>query len=516
MRSILIRITLLSLLVFLFSSGQSQAAKEPRTALVIGNSAYGTAPLKNPVNDATATADKLKELGFTVTLKTNAGERDMDEAIRDFGRKLKKNQGVGLFYYAGHAIQLGGVNYLLPVNARIEKESDVRFNAINADMVLAEMAYAENGLNIIILDACRDNPFTRSFRSVARGLAIISNAPVGTFISYSTGANQVARDGKGEHSPYTEALLENIARPGLTINEVFMNVRVKVREETGQVPWELSSLEGYFYFVPVEPAEKQADARDAMDAANQELKAMLQRLEQEKTALASEMDMAEKRRKQIEAERERLAAEKEAWQQAKEQRSRLEEEKAALASEMEKAEKRRRQIEDEQKHLAAEKEELRKAKEQRTSPTATVAMIVPPAAASVKETARDDRFIAYSNGTVLDTRTNLMWAAKDSGHDVDHYDAIHYCEAYGGGGYTDWRMPTISQLTGLYDPRRGYTVAKSGHTVHLTELIRLSSTRYWALEKEKRRVDCLNFSNGMRFREEEYITLPVLPVRYVK
>jgi len=250
MQAMPIRIYLILLIIFIISPSALQAATEKRIALVIGNSAYSSGPLKNPVNDATAMDAKLKKLGFTVTLKRNAKLQEMDESIREFGRQLKRTRGVGLFFYAGHGMQIGGVNYLLPVDAKIEKESDVRFQSVNADMVLAEMENAENGLNLVILDACRDNPYSRSFRNATRGLAIVSNAPAGTFISYSTGANQVARDGEGKNSPYTRVLLEYIDKPGLSINNVFMNVRSKVKKETGQIPWELSSLESDFYFNP--------------------------------------------------------------------------------------------------------------------------------------------------------------------------------------------------------------------------------------------------------------------------
>jgi len=236
----LVHLILCLMLLTLSLPGILTAAPEQRTALVIGNGAYSASPLKNPVNDATDLAAALKRAGFTVTLKKNANLQEMVESIEDFGNSLKRG-GVGLFYYAGHGVQVNSVNYLLPINARVNKESDVRFQAVDAGRVLAEMENANNGLNIVILDACRDNPFGKNFRSASRGLAIVANAPTGTLISYSTGAGQVARDGEGRNSPYTKALLENIAKPGLTINKVFMNVRSKVKKETGQVPWELSS-----------------------------------------------------------------------------------------------------------------------------------------------------------------------------------------------------------------------------------------------------------------------------------
>ncbi|MCX5830931.1 MAG: caspase family protein [Deltaproteobacteria bacterium] len=242
-------LTISLVFIILSSIPVVHAASENRTALVIGNGGYETGPLRNPVNDAADVATSLQRLGFQVTLLKNASRRTMEEAILEFGRSLKRLKGVGLFYYAGHGMQIGsGANYLIPVGTRIDKESDVQFEAVNAEKVLAEMANADNGLNIVLLDACRDNPFSRSFRSVGRGLAIVSNAPSGSFISYSTGANQIARDGEGRNSPYTKALLKYIEEPGLTIGDVFMKIRQSVRKETGQVPWELSSLEGRFYF----------------------------------------------------------------------------------------------------------------------------------------------------------------------------------------------------------------------------------------------------------------------------
>jgi hypothetical protein len=196
-------------------------------------------------------ATQLQKLGFTVILKKNANLRGMEDALTDFGDRLKRG-GVGLFFYAGHGLQVGGANYLVPIEARINRESDIRYEALDAGKILDEMANANNGLNIVILDACRDNPYSRSFRNAARGLAIVSNAPAGTFISYSTSPGNVARDGDGRNSPYTEALLRFMKEPGLTIEQVFKSARVKLGKETGgkQIPWELSSLQGEFYFVP--------------------------------------------------------------------------------------------------------------------------------------------------------------------------------------------------------------------------------------------------------------------------
>ncbi len=268
------RHALLSLVFLLLfaAAGGAPAAAEQRVALVIGNAAYTFAALKNPVNDASDIAGALQRLGFTVILKKNAGLREMEEALGDFGTRLKQG-GVGLFYYAGHGLQVAGVNYLVPVGARIDKESDIKYEALDAGRVLDEMANANNGLNIVILDACRDNPFSRRFRSMNRGLAVLGSAPAGTFISYSTGPGQVALDGDGRNSPYAAAFLKSIQEPGLTIEQVFKNVRHHLGRETGgrQVPWELSSLEGDFYFTPAKaaPGGRTRDLAAAEDAGNE-------------------------------------------------------------------------------------------------------------------------------------------------------------------------------------------------------------------------------------------------------
>lgn len=221
---------------------------EQRVALVIGNGAYESAPLRNPVNDARVMARALRELGFDVTEKENQTQKDMKREIQAFGQKLLKG-GVGLFYYAGHGMQVNGRNYLIPVGASIEHEKQVEYEAVDAGAVLTEMDYARNRLNIVILDACRDNPFARSFRSSAQGLASL-NAPSGTLIAYATAPGSVANDGPGENGVYTGELVRAMHSPGAKIEDVFKQVRSAVRESTQgkQVPWESSSLEGDFYF----------------------------------------------------------------------------------------------------------------------------------------------------------------------------------------------------------------------------------------------------------------------------
>lgn len=228
--------------------GADALATEQRVALVIGNDAYETAPLRNPVNDARSMARILNQVGFQVTERENLGQKEMKQEIQAFGQKLLTG-GVGLFYYAGHGMQVNGRNYLIPVGARIEHEKQVEYEGVDMGAMLAEMDHARNRMNIVILDACRDNPFARSFRSAAQGLASV-NAPSGTLIAYATAPGSVANDGPSTHGVYTGELVKVIQKPGLRIEDVFKNVRSAVREATQgkQIPWESSSLEGDFYF----------------------------------------------------------------------------------------------------------------------------------------------------------------------------------------------------------------------------------------------------------------------------
>src|SRR5262245_24855462 len=226
------------------------AADEPRLALVVGNSAYKIDPLKNPVNDAEDMARALQSLGFKVTLRKNATYRQLIEAINEFGRELKKG-GVGLFYFAGHGVQSKGRNYLIPVNANVDGEEELEFETVDANRLLAVMDQAENRVNIVILDACRNNPYARSFRSPSRGLAQM-DAAKGSYLAYATAPGSVAADGTGSNGLYTELLLKSLKEPDTDIHKVFTRVTAEVARVTGgkQVPWTASSLTGDFAFRP--------------------------------------------------------------------------------------------------------------------------------------------------------------------------------------------------------------------------------------------------------------------------
>ncbi len=649
MHLISIRIFLALIILVIFCSSPLLAATEQRTALVIGNSAYETGPLRNPANDAADMAQALKELGFNVVLKKNVRHQEMEEAIEDFGKKLRRG-GVGLFYFAGHGVQVGGVNYLMPIGTKINKESDVKHRAVSAEKILDEMAYANNGLNIVILDACRDNPFARSMRSTSRGLAIISSAPEGTFISYATGAGQTAQDGDGRNSPYTAALLKNIKKPGLPIERVFKQVRVELSRQK-QTPWELSSLKGEFYFRP----GKHATASDMEEAEPQQKDYAMARpparepADEKITDSATGMqfvfvkggcyqmgdtfgdgqanekpvhevcvndfyigkyEVTQGQWKKVMGYNasyfsscgENCPVESVSWNDTQEFIRKLNSQSGKtyrLPTEAEweyaarsggKSEKYaggndvdpvawyvdnsgRKTHPVGQKRpnglglydmsgnvwewcsdWHGEKYYSQSSRDNPGGPSSgswrvlrggscsgssdyaraadrffigpefryyyngfRLAMAPRPSVSTAQEIRRDGRFIANSNGTVLDTSTNLMWAAKDNGEGINWANAKSYCENYRGGGYSDWRMPTQDEMAGLYDNSKKRRTA-CGFDAGITELLNLTCSWVWASETRGSEAANFGFTDGNRpWNHQSVVTyLRALPVRSVK
>jgi hypothetical protein len=231
---------------------QAVQRTERRVALVIGNAAYKVNPLKNPVNDSNDMARSLRAVGFDVIEANNTTLVAMREATRRFADKLA-NSDVGLVYYSGHGVEVKGKNYLIPVNADIKREYEVVDQAFDASQFL-EMMDSIRGpnnkrVNILLVDACRNNELQRSWRSTNNGLARM-DAPGGTFISFATAPGRVAADGLGRNSPYTKHLLQALKQPNMPIEQVFKVVRRNVMDETKgeQVPWDNSSLVGDFFF----------------------------------------------------------------------------------------------------------------------------------------------------------------------------------------------------------------------------------------------------------------------------
>ncbi len=241
-----------ALVICAFGLVAVEAVAEVRNALVIGNGNYQqVGALENPPNDARLMAQTLRDLDFNVIEVIDASQLQMKRAVRDFGSKLNDagREGVGLFYYAGHGVQVDGANYIIPVDAVIESEGDVDIESINANSILSMMEYSNARLSFVVLDACRNNPYSRGFRSATRGLAKMS-APTGSFVAYATSPGDIAVDGSGSNSPYTASLAKHMNEPGVPIEKVFRNVRNEVRSITSnkQTPWESSSLIGDDYY----------------------------------------------------------------------------------------------------------------------------------------------------------------------------------------------------------------------------------------------------------------------------
>ena len=249
----------------IFTLGSANIAEaSKRVALVIGNSAYENAPaLANPHNDATDIATALNDLGFKVVVGTDLDNRGMRDTVREFGKELR-GADVAMLFYAGHALQVNGKNYLAPVDTRLEFENDLDFETIPLQFIQRQME-REAKTQLLFIDACRDNPLATALKEASRstntgnGLAEEKLASSGILIAFATDPDNVALDGTGRNSPFTKALLDNIKRPGIEISTLMTDVRIQVRKETDnrQTPWINSALLGRFYFNP--GAKQQTD-----------------------------------------------------------------------------------------------------------------------------------------------------------------------------------------------------------------------------------------------------------------
>lgn len=241
------------------------AAAWPRVALVVGNAAYASAPLLNPARDARAMAERLRDTGFEVIERIDATRSVLLDAVSELRRRLTGRQGTGLLYFAGHGLQLDWRNHLVPVDARLESAADVPAQTLDVQSVIEAFQAAGNRMNIVVLDACRDNPFGGA--ASGRGLAPV-DAPPGTFLAYATAPGHLALDGstRDGHGLYTRFLLQELQRRDARIEDVFKRVRLQVRQASNgrQVPWESTSLEEDFVFATGErmaaPAPAQRDA----------------------------------------------------------------------------------------------------------------------------------------------------------------------------------------------------------------------------------------------------------------
>ncbi len=283
------------------SEGALKLLRAPKVALVVGNSRYANSPLVNPANDARAIGEALDAARFDVTVKLDAPRGELAQAVQAYIETLARRQAVGVFYFAGHGLQLAWRNYMVPVDARLSEAAEIPKQCVELGDLLSGIAKARNPLNVIILDACRDNPFGTLAGVDQKGLSQM-DAPLSTLLAYATAPGNVASDGSGENGLYTEYLLKEIRVPEAKVEDVFKRVRLQVRRQTNgqQIPWESTSLEEDFYFVPPRALASQM-------AADVERERKTQEEAREKQRLA---EAAERQRRLEEAQkRARLAAE---------------------------------------------------------------------------------------------------------------------------------------------------------------------------------------------------------------
>jgi uncharacterized caspase-like protein len=269
-------------------------AAEKRLALVVGNARYPTLPLNNPENDARVVASTLRRLGFEVTEHVNLNVKDFRRVLREFARRLQNEEGASVFYYAGHGVQIDGRNYLLPVDINLRDEEEVKDESVDVDeLYVSRLERARTQVRIVILDACRDNPFasisggkTRNIRAVG-GLAEM--AARGALIAYASAPGAVAEDGPpGTNSVYTRNLVKEMLAEGVEVEQMFKAVRVKVLRDTNerQVPWVNTSLTASFSFNPKKgPSPEEAAKQEAV----LRLQALLDKREKEQRQLEEQI-----------------------------------------------------------------------------------------------------------------------------------------------------------------------------------------------------------------------------------
>lgn len=361
-------------LVFAGACATAQTPEDIRLALIIGNAAYpGSAALANPVNDAQAMDSALRRLGFGVLTLQNGSRDQMLQAVAQLRERLRGKRGVGLFYYAGHGLQLDWRNYMVPVDARLGAAGDVPAQTLDVDAVISAFKDAGNRTNIVVLDACRDNPFAGT--SSGKGLAQM-DAPPGTLLAYATAPGNVAEDGVGAaNGLYTGYLVQELARPAARIEDVFKRVRLQVRQQSKgrQIPWESTSLEEDFYFdegrrQALRPEDLERLAAEARQKEQQLLQQAAQARERERQAALA---LEQERQRQAEAaqarERERLRLQAE--QQERQRLAAIERER--LAEEARRAELARAQAEAEVQARERERQRLLQAQQQERERIAT-------------------------------------------------------------------------------------------------------------------------------------------------
>lgn len=449
----------ISAVIILLALTVSTAFASNRIALVIGNSNYQSAPLKNPVNDAHDMQKILQKLGFKVFVETDANKRAINKALDEFSKTIKKGD-VALFFYAGHGVQVEGINYLLPMGCNINRISDIEYEALPVGKLLGAMEEAQS-INIVMLDACRNNPLGRVFsRSLSRGLAVIPRKPEGSFIAYATAPGRTAADGDGRNGLFTSALLKHMETPKVEIQTLFTRIRADVKQKSSgsQIPWTESSLTSEFYFV--------SEGAFQLDNNN------------------------------LQAKRDRIIRERKEFEKLK----------AEIAE--------RKRLEQEHRRLEAEKKLLLQKK-----PVKTVA--IDPAVQQPKIIDRDGHYVKYENGIIYDVNKGLMWASKDNGKDIDWYNANKYCENYRKGGFTDWRLPSQHELAGLYEKGTTNTnpsIQGCQGNYPINRLFHITCSSLWSTKLNDSVSTLFFFYNGSRHKTNmsQKFGYRILPVRDCK
>ena len=275
-----------------------------RYALVVGNGAYEkTTKLANPVNDAGDVAGMLSDLGFKVRLETDATLSRMEKAVREFSTAAKVAKAVTtLFFYAGHGVQYEGVNYLLPVDADIQRDYELRSKALSMDMVSSALEDTKSGFNLVVLDACRDNPFA-SGRGGTRGLGVMGGGTAESMVVFATAPGSIAQDGDGKNSPFTTALKQHLATPDLEVRQLVAAVSRSVQDMTRgmQIPWVNTSFTGQFFFLTAQ--QQLAKAETDVKQLQGELAALEAEITKRQAAISAETDTYARQQLQLEQQR---------------------------------------------------------------------------------------------------------------------------------------------------------------------------------------------------------------------
>ncbi|MCK5097148.1 MAG: caspase family protein [Desulfobacteraceae bacterium] len=435
-----------------------------RIALVIGNSSYQSALLKSPVNDARGMANALSECGFQVILKQNVSNEDMKKAVHIFEMKLREGDTVGLFYFAGHGVQFQGSNFLIPIGSTIKSEGDVEFEAMNAGFIINKMKDAGNDINIVILDACRINPFSRSFKTSTQGLAPM-DAPIGAIVAYASAPDSLAVDGEGKNSPYTKNLIKNIQIPHISIEKVLKRVRIAVASETRnkQVTWESSSLIREFCFISgkqnnfsnISEVEQENLVQQKQKLEKQKLDLEYKKIEQEKQKISLEQEKLDYEQEQIEAEKKKLIEEKTAeedpfdWPWPNEDDFDWSNENLLGWLNEDHFDSRNTDVSNndwENNFWDSKEPEI---------------------------IARDGQYEKYKNNIVYDKKTGLEWfVGPNKRKNWEKAEAWTTSLRLDDGG---WRLPTADELMGLYNPWAGAR--------HMTSLLDTKKSTIWAVKE---------------------------------